>query len=136
MDSKSIVCSFHRKDRMARAIHNNPVATLGEETITYSMMTWYLREARINPSVSTPLTDTISAHRDESDEALVRDLEELPCSFLQFESSLAPSISQSLWYPGGDLKNLTPVIFVELQTGILHRTNVHRSEMDQQIESS
>jgi hypothetical protein len=40
-------------------------------------MTWYFREPRINPSVAGRLSNTISHHLDESDEAILQGLEEL-----------------------------------------------------------
>jgi hypothetical protein len=61
-------------------IHDEPVATLGEEAIAYRTMTNSLRAARVIPCDATPFSAAISPHIDESDEAIVRDLEELPLS--------------------------------------------------------
>jgi hypothetical protein len=100
---------------MTRSIHDDLVATLGEELIAYSWVTWYHREARINPYVSTPQSDIISPHLDESNEFILQALEELRFSFLQFNSLPASHIYQTQWFPGGYLRDLSlpRVIFIE-----------------------
>jgi hypothetical protein len=50
MNPKSILFDLYRKGWTAEAIHDNLVATLGEEAIAYSPVTNYLREARIRRS--------------------------------------------------------------------------------------
>jgi hypothetical protein len=46
MDQKSIVLYLNRKGWMGRVIHDDLVATLGEEAISDSTVTKYLREAQ------------------------------------------------------------------------------------------
>jgi hypothetical protein len=46
MDQRSIVFYLNTKGWMARVIHDDLVATLGEEAIAYSTVTKYLREAQ------------------------------------------------------------------------------------------
>jgi hypothetical protein len=83
MDPKLIVLYLDRKGWTAHEVHDNLVATFAEETIAYSTITWFLHEARINHSVATPFSDIISPHLtspqlNESDEAVLKALEELP----------------------------------------------------------
>jgi hypothetical protein len=65
---------------MARVIHDDLGATLGEEAIAYSTVTKHLREAQTGPDAATALTEEISPHSDDSNEAILRALEELPFS--------------------------------------------------------
>jgi hypothetical protein len=85
----------------------------GDNRIWYG--DWYLLEARNNPSVGTPRSDTISPHLDESDESIPRALEGLSFYSLQFDSSPESHICQSPWSPGGCPRNsgLPGVIFIE-----------------------
>jgi hypothetical protein len=62
MHPKSIVLYLRRKGWTAREIHNDLVATLGEEVITYSTVTKYLREARINSADVTSFLHATSLH--------------------------------------------------------------------------
>jgi hypothetical protein len=83
MDQKSVVLYLNRKGWMARVIHDDLVATLGEEAIAYSNMTKYLREAQTSPDDATALPEEISPHIDDSDEAVLRALEEFSFSSVQ-----------------------------------------------------
>jgi hypothetical protein len=65
---------------MAHVIHDDPVATLGEEAIAYNTVTNSLRVARIIPRDATLFSAATSPHIDESDEDILRALEELPFS--------------------------------------------------------
>jgi hypothetical protein len=80
MDQRSIVLYLNRKGLMARVIHDDLVAMLGEEAIAYSTVTKYLCEAQTRPDDATPLPEEISTHIDDSDEAILGALEELPFS--------------------------------------------------------
>jgi hypothetical protein len=68
---------------MARVIHDDLVATLGEEALAYSNMTKYLREGQTGPDDATSLPEEISPHIDDSDEAILRALEEFSFSSVQ-----------------------------------------------------
>jgi hypothetical protein len=83
MDQRSIVLYFNRNGWMARVIHDDLVATLGEEAIAYSSMTKYLREAQTGPDDATALPEDISPHIDDSDEVILRALEEFTFSSVQ-----------------------------------------------------
>jgi hypothetical protein len=48
---------------MARVIHDDLGATLGEEAVQYCTVMWDLREARINPADATSLLETTSPRR-------------------------------------------------------------------------
>jgi hypothetical protein len=100
------ILNLHKKGWTARGIQDHLVATLGEESIAHRTATWYLREARINPSGAIPVSDIISLQSSSSDEAILRALEELPFYFLQFDGSRAPRISQPLRSTGGCLGHL------------------------------
>jgi hypothetical protein len=80
MDLRSIVLYLNRKDWIAQVIHDDLVATLGEEAIAYGMVTNYFRAVRIFPLDATRFSDATSLHLDESGEAILRTLEELPFS--------------------------------------------------------
>jgi hypothetical protein len=80
MDQRSIVLYSNRKGLTAQVIHDDLVATLGEEAIAHSTVTNYLVVARIIPRDPTPFAAATSPHIDESDEAILIPLEELPFS--------------------------------------------------------
>jgi DNA polymerase III gamma/tau subunit len=82
MDPESIVryLHLHTKGWTAQEIHDDLVATLGEEAIEYSMVTMCLREAQINPADAISLLDATSHHLNKSDEVVLRVLEELQFS--------------------------------------------------------
>jgi hypothetical protein len=65
MNQKSIVLYLNRKGGTAPVMHENLVATLGEEAILYNTVRKYLREAKISPGDPTAFLDTISAHIDD-----------------------------------------------------------------------
>jgi hypothetical protein len=87
MDQRSIVLCLNRKGLMAQVIHDDLVATLGDEASAYNTVTNYLRAARIIPRDATQFSAVTSYHIDESDEAILRALEELPFSSVRQLSS-------------------------------------------------
>jgi hypothetical protein len=80
MEERSIVLYLDRKGLIAQVIHDDLVPTLGEEATAYSTVTDSLRAALIIPCDGTPFSAATSPHIDESDEAILRALEELPFS--------------------------------------------------------
>jgi hypothetical protein len=80
MDQRSIVPYLDRKSLTAQVLYDDLVATLSMEATAYSMVTNYLRAARIIPRDATAFSAATSPHIDESDEAILRALEELPFS--------------------------------------------------------
>jgi hypothetical protein len=83
MDPRSIVLYLNRTGWMARVIHDDLAATLGEEAIACGSVTKYLCEAQTGPDDVTPLPEEISHHIDDSDEAILRTLEEFSFSLVQ-----------------------------------------------------
>jgi hypothetical protein len=83
MDQRSIVLYLNRKGLAAQVSHDDFVATLREEAIAYSVVTNYLRAARIIPCDATSFSAAKSPHIDESDETILRALEELPFSSIR-----------------------------------------------------
>jgi hypothetical protein len=76
MNPKSTDLYCHRNGWTGQEIHDDLVVTLGEEIITYNVVTWYFREMRINHSIATPLSDTVSSYFDESNDVILQNLEE------------------------------------------------------------
>jgi hypothetical protein len=80
MGPKSIALYLDRKGWTARVIHDNFVATLGEEAVTYSTATRYLPEPQIDPAIATLPPDQFrvtSPRLGQSDEATLRALRKL-----------------------------------------------------------
>jgi hypothetical protein len=65
---------------MARVIHDDLVATLGEKAIAYSNMTKYVREAQTGPDDAIALPEEIIPHIDDWDEDILIALEEFSFS--------------------------------------------------------
>jgi hypothetical protein len=65
---------------VTQVIHDDLVATLGEEAIAYSTVTKYLREAQTGPDDGITLSEEISPHINDWDEAILRAIEEFPFS--------------------------------------------------------
>jgi hypothetical protein len=80
MDQRSIVLYSNRKGLTAQVVDDDLVATLGKEAIAYGRVTNDLRVARIIPRDATAFSAGTSPHVDESDEDILRALEELPLS--------------------------------------------------------
>jgi hypothetical protein len=68
----------------AREIHNDIVATLGPDIMSYSSVTRYLREARFPLSKPEPHPSDVQRDLDDSDQAILAVLED----------SLFPSVRQ------------------------------------------
>jgi hypothetical protein len=80
MNQGSIVLYLDRKGFTAQVIGDDLVVIFGEEAMAYSTVTNYRRAVRIIPSDATPFYSATSSHIDESDEIVLRALEELPFS--------------------------------------------------------
>jgi hypothetical protein len=95
MDQQRIVVYLKRKGWTTRVIHNNLVATLAEEAIAYSTVTEHFRETQNSPGDPIQLSDATSPHIDDSDQAILRALEELPSSSVRQLSgvTLLPKIT-------------------------------------------
>jgi hypothetical protein len=77
----NINCPYlNRKGWTTQVIHDDLGATLGEEAIAFGMMTKYIHEALICHGNTAAVSDATSPHIDDSSEAILRTLEELPFS--------------------------------------------------------
>jgi hypothetical protein len=88
MDQQSIVLYLSRKGLSAVAIHDDPVATLGAEAMSYRFVTRYLREA-IFASSNPPDPLPPPKHQlDDSDQAVLLALADQPlASIRQYHDS-------------------------------------------------
>jgi hypothetical protein len=78
MTQRPIAAYFSLKRMSAREIHDNIVATLGPDAVSYSLVTCYLREARFPPSKSEPHRADLQRDLDDSDQAILAALEDTP----------------------------------------------------------
>jgi hypothetical protein len=83
MDEKSVVLHLSRNGWRAQLIRDDLVATLCEEAIPYSRVKKCLSEAIVSLGDTTLLPDASSIQIDESDEDIMRALEEPPFSSIQ-----------------------------------------------------
>jgi hypothetical protein len=67
MSHTSIVLYFNRNGRIARVIHDDLVATFGEDVVSHSMWTKDYRKAQIGPGGSSSSSNATSHHTDEAD---------------------------------------------------------------------
>jgi histone-lysine N-methyltransferase SETMAR len=78
MDQPTIAIYLERKGLSARAIHQDLVATLGQDAVADSTVTRYLREIRFHPSTKAKASIEIPQVPDDSDEAILAALREAP----------------------------------------------------------
>jgi hypothetical protein len=78
MDQRSSTIYLDLKGLLARAIHENLVATLGSDVMTYSTVTRYLRKTRCFHSTDRIASGPILKMLDEVDEAILSTLGETP----------------------------------------------------------
>jgi hypothetical protein len=83
MDQRAIDLYLNRKGWMARVIHDDLISTLGEKAVAYSSVRKSLREVQTGPDDATTLPEEISPHIGDSDEAILRALEEFSFSSVQ-----------------------------------------------------
>jgi hypothetical protein len=72
----------------AREIHDDIVATLGPDGVSYSSVTRYLREARFPPSKPEPHPVEAQRDFDDSDSAILAALEDSPFASVRQPSRL------------------------------------------------
>jgi hypothetical protein len=84
MTQRPIVTYLSLKVMLTREIHDDIVATLGPDAVSYSSVTRYLREARLPPSKPGPHPTDIQRDLDDSDQAI----------FAALEGSLYTSVRQ------------------------------------------
>jgi hypothetical protein len=97
MDQSSSVLDLNRKGLTAQDLHGDLVATQCEVAIAYSTVTNYLRATRIIPRDVITFSAAPSLHIDESDEAILRALEELQFSSVR-QLSRATHLPKTMVY--------------------------------------
>jgi hypothetical protein len=70
MTQCSIVIHLSLEGMPAREIHDDIIATLGPDAVSYSSVTHYLRETRFLHSKSEPLPADVQRDLDDSDRAI------------------------------------------------------------------
>jgi hypothetical protein len=97
MPQQSIVFSLNRKGWTAQVIHDDLVATLGEDVIAYRAVTKYLRSVQISAGNPNPRSEPTSFRIDESNKTIFRALEELTFSSVR-QLSPATHLSVTMVY--------------------------------------
>jgi transposase len=70
MTQHQIVAYFSLKGMSAREIHDDIVATLGPDTVSYSSVTRYLRETQFPPSKPEPNPADVQRDLDDSGQVI------------------------------------------------------------------
>jgi hypothetical protein len=78
MMQRPIVAYLSLKGMSAREIHDDIVATLGSDAVSYSSATRHLREARFPPSKPEPHPADVQSDLDDSNQAILAALEDSP----------------------------------------------------------
>jgi hypothetical protein len=78
MTQRPIVAYLSLKEMSAREIHNDIVATLGPDAVSYSSVPRYLHEARLPPSKPEPHPSDVQRDLDDSDQVILAALEDRP----------------------------------------------------------
>jgi hypothetical protein len=78
MTQRPIVAYLSLKGMLAREIHDDIVATLGPDAVSYSSVTRYLREARFPPSKPELHPADVQRDLDDLDQAILAALEDNP----------------------------------------------------------
>jgi hypothetical protein len=78
MTQLPIIAYLSLKGMSPREIHDNIVATLGSDAVSYSSVTCYFREARFPPSTPEPYLADVQRDLDDSDQAILAAFEDGP----------------------------------------------------------
>jgi hypothetical protein len=78
MKQRPIVADLSLKGMSAREIHDDIVATLGPDAVSYNLFTRHLREARFPPLKPESHPADIQRDLDDSDQATLTALEDSP----------------------------------------------------------
>jgi hypothetical protein len=89
MTQHPIVADLSLKWMSAREIHDNVVATLGPDVVSYSSVTHYLRETGFPPSKPEPHPARLQRDYDDLDQAILAALEDSPLASVRQLSRLA-----------------------------------------------
>jgi hypothetical protein len=88
MTQRPIVAYLSLKGMSAREIHDDIVATLGPDAVSYSSDTRYLGEAQFPPSKPEPHPADVQRDLDDSDHAILAALEDSPLASVRQLSRL------------------------------------------------
>jgi hypothetical protein len=83
MAQRPIVAYISPKEISAREIHEDIVATLGPDAVSYSSDTRYLRAARFPPSKPEPHPADVQRDLDDSDQTILAALKDIPFASVQ-----------------------------------------------------
>jgi GMP synthase-like glutamine amidotransferase len=115
MTQHPIVASLSLKGMSAREIHDDIVATLGADAVSYSLVTRYLREAQFPPSKPERHSADVQRDLDDSDQAILAALEESPFASVRQLSRLTHLPSTTLYrlspsYPIAGICGASPLM--------------------------
>jgi hypothetical protein len=88
MTQRPIIAYLSLKGMSTRETHGDVVAILGCDAVSYSLVTRYLREARFPPSKLEPHPADVQRDLDDSDQAILAALEDIPFASVQQLSRL------------------------------------------------
>jgi hypothetical protein len=131
MTQRPIVAYLLLKGMSTSEIHDDIIATLGLDTVSYSLVTRYLREARFPPSKPEPHPADVQRDLNDSDQAILAALEDNPFASVRQLSRLTrlPSttvyrrLAQSLGFVARHLR-WVPYTLSDSQKG--ERVNLSR----------
>jgi hypothetical protein len=98
MTQRPIVAYLSLKGMSAREIHDDIVATLGPDAVSYSSVTRYLGEAQSPPSKLGPYPADVQRDLDDLDQAIFAALEDNPFVSAQQLSRLTHLPSTTVYY--------------------------------------
>jgi hypothetical protein len=131
MTQRPIVAYLLLKGMSAREVHDDIVATLGPDAVSYSSVTRYIDEAQFPPSKPEPHQADVQRDLDDSDQAILAAPEDSPLALVRQLSRLThlPSttvyrrLTQSLGFVARYLR-WVPHALSDLQNG--ERVNLSR----------
>jgi hypothetical protein len=89
MTQRPIVADLSLKGMSAREIHDDIIATIGPDAVSYSSVTRYLCETGFPPSKPEPNPVDVQRDLDDSDQAILTGLEDSPFASVRQLSRLA-----------------------------------------------
>jgi hypothetical protein len=97
MTQRPIVAYLSLKEMSAHEIHDDIVATLGPDVVSYSLLTRYLRGARFPPSKPEPHLADVQRDLDDSDQTILAGLENSPFASVRQLSQLTHLPSMTVY---------------------------------------
>jgi hypothetical protein len=97
MTQRPIVADLSLKGMSERETHDDIVATLGPDALSYISVTRYLREARFPPSKPKPYPADVQRDLNDSDQAILAALEDKPFASVRQLSRLTDFPSTTVY---------------------------------------